>query len=735
MTDIDERSVQTTGGAPAGDGSSTQASRLKAAEVASSRKRRRPSGELPPLPRKLHTAKYWLGFAGLMVLAWLAVSLVSPVGERGTRFDLGVLRWFDSIRTDWLTTLARGVEAIGSDLVLRVARWATLLILLVFKRFRHLLVFFGSILVVGAVTSLTSGAIARPRPLGIEILTFWQGPSHPSRPMAALAVVLIGISYSLVLPGRPRTIAKWVTAVALFLFALARLYLGAEHLSDTIVGAVIGITIPLVAFRLLTPNEVFPVTYKRGRAAHLDVGGERGIAIRQAVEQQLGIRVIDMKPFGLGGSGGSTPLRLSVEGAPGAKLFAKLYARNHLRADRWYKLGRTLLYGRLEDEGSFSTVRRLIQYEDYLLRYMRDAELKVPRPYGFVEITPEREYLLVTGFIDNAEELLEADIDDTVIDDGLRTVRALWDAGVAHRDIKPSNVLVSDHKVHLIDVAFGEVRPSPWRQAVDLANMMLVLAFRTSPERVYERALDYFTPEDIAEAFAATHSVTMPSQSRSVLRKARLDLVDRFRKLAPKRRPIAIQRWSWRRIVLTLGVVLGALLLIQLTFVNLRGAGLFTPPAALVLQTPECREPSDQLVLMAQSVPSASMVPCLESLPVGWSFSGLDAREGSSRFHLNSDRAGVKAASVSLTPRCDVSEATEIPSDEPGTRRFEHIRAVGQDFAGTRYYVFDGGCVAYRFNFLGEGRTSLANEVSLGLGFFPREALAEELRNRVGVTV
>ena len=52
-----------------------------------------------------------------------------------------------------------------------------------------------------------------------------------------------------------------------------------------------------------------------------------------------------MKPVGLAGSGGSTPLRLTVEGDPNTYLFGKLYAMNHVRADRWYKLGRTLLTG------------------------------------------------------------------------------------------------------------------------------------------------------------------------------------------------------------------------------------------------------------------------------------------------------------------------------------------------------------------------------------------------------
>ena len=69
-----------------------------------------------------------------------------------------------------------------------------------------------------------------------------------------------------------------------------------------------------------------------------------------------------------------------------------------------------------------------------------------------------------------------------IIDEGLLIIRRLWDAGLAHRDIKPANLLVRDGHVMLIDVAFVQVRPSPWRQAVDLANMMLVLAVRTDAE-------------------------------------------------------------------------------------------------------------------------------------------------------------------------------------------------------------------------------------------------------------
>src|SRR6185312_9386721 len=103
----------------------------------------------------------------------------------------------------------------------------------------------------------------------------------------------------------------------------------------------------------------------------------------------------------------------------------------------------------------------------------------------------------LTEFFAGSVELGDADVDDAVIDEGLMIVRRLWDAGLAHRDIKPANLLVREGHVLLIDTAFSQVRPSPWREAVDLANMMLVLAVRTDAPRVYRRALQFFTEDDI----------------------------------------------------------------------------------------------------------------------------------------------------------------------------------------------------------------------------------------------
>ena len=525
--------------------------------IVPSRRRRRPSGEPPPLPRQLNTSgRYWLALA-LAIVAFSVVAKVSTsVRLAGAVVDHRLLDWVMQLRTPALTRVMHGVGWLATPLALQLAWWANAAVLLGYRRWRHLFVWIGSTLTVNAVVGLSALLFQRSRPLGIEILGPWKGFAMPSLPMAILSAVLVNSAYSLVPRGQRRQLAKAAAAVAIAVAGLSRIYLGQDHPSDALVAVVVGVTIPLLAFRLLVPGDVFPVTYRRQRTAHLDIGGARGQAICAAMQEQLGVVPVDVQPFGWAGSGGSTPLRVKIKGDPESYLFCKLYAANHLRSDRWYKLGRTLLYGGLEDEKAFNSVRRLVQSEDYALRLMQAANLPTPEPYGIVEITPEREYLLVMEFFDGAREIGEVDIDDAVIDQGLLLVRRLWEAGLAHRDIKPANLLVRAGRLLLIDSAFAEVRPSPWRQAVDLANMMLVLALRSDPRKVYERARVFFTVDEIAEAFAATRGLTMPSQLRRLMRAQGRDLHVEFKRLLPYQiAPIAIQRWSWRRVLLVLTAV------------------------------------------------------------------------------------------------------------------------------------------------------------------------------------
>jgi tRNA A-37 threonylcarbamoyl transferase component Bud32 len=695
-------------------------------------RRRRPTGEAPPLPHHLQTSG-----VGLLIAAIVLVALTVVVFARGLHgpavavavADAAVAKWLAGLDAPGLVGFERVLAAIGSWWVLNSLLVGLVVALLIFKRFRHLIVVLVLVQLLTLIAERWLGPMAqRPRPFGVTIQAGWGGWALPSLQVMFLAAGLITILYTLVPEGRLRNTGKWVATVLLALTAAGRIALGADSATDVLVAATLGVTLPLLGFRLFTPSEAFPVAYRRGRSAHLDVGGARGDAIRRGLEDQLDLNVEQIKPFGLAGSAGSTPLRITVKGQPPTFLFGKLYAKGHLRADRWYKLGRELLYGRLEDEKPFNTVRRLVQQEDYALRVCRDAGLPSPIPYGFVELTPEREYLLVTEFFDGAVELGDATVDDEVVDDGLQIIRRLWDAGLAHRDIKPANLLVRDGRMLLIDVAFVESRPSPWRQAVDLANMMLCLALRSDASRVYQRALRQFSVEEITEGFAAAHGLALPSQLRRMLRAQGRDLHAEFTRLLPTPpQPIRIQRWSTQR------VGLWALIAVLAALVGGMVAGNITNNESgrtpLNVGNLACTD-LEPLWLEAQSVPSASLVPCVRTLPTGWSLSRATVNDGRTVLTFGNDRAGPDAMVVRLTSSCDTRGATQVPADRPGARRYVLVEGVTPRFLARRFDVFPGGCVATRFSAPARGRAELTSEATLLLDFTTRQALQQALDRR-----
>ena len=141
-----------------------------------------------------------------------------------------------------------------------------------------------------------------------------------------------------------------------------------------LVGVALGVTFPLLAFRWFAPNEIFPITYRQGSGATWMSAAHEGRRSGGASKSSSASSSRRSKPFGLAGSAGSTPLRITVKGDPPTYLFGKLYARSHLRADRWYKLGQELLYGRLEDE-AVQHRAPAGQQEDYALALMQRAGL------------------------------------------------------------------------------------------------------------------------------------------------------------------------------------------------------------------------------------------------------------------------------------------------------------------------------------------------------------------------
>jgi tRNA A-37 threonylcarbamoyl transferase component Bud32/membrane-associated phospholipid phosphatase len=692
-------------------------------------RQRRPSGAPPPLPHPvIITTTAWLVLAAVVLAAACVAAQEAPWLRVDDQAGTWVLRQLAVIRTPWLTDVASRINAAGSGWGANVLALSVVALTIAFRRWRHLAVFVGSLLVLGIAGTLIYSGLSRPRPYGVPIIGSWAGYASGLPVTGFLTFCLMAVVYCLVVPGRARSRAKAAAAAVVVVFALARLYLGVDHPDDVLLGAALAVALAVTAFRYFTPSEVFPVAYRRGRTAHVDVTGRRGEAIRRAVAGQLGLDVTEIKPVGLASSAGSTPLRLRVQGGPEQFVFAKLYTKGHVRADRWYKLGRAIAYGALEDEAPFQTVRRLAEYEDYALHLVREAGVRTARPYGIVEITPEREYLVVTEFFKDAVEIGQAQVDDAVIDQGLAMIRKLWDAGIAHRDIKPGNLMVRAGELLLIDVAFAQVRPSPWRQAVDLGNMMLVLAIRTDPQRVYQRARANFTEAELAEAFAATRGVASPTQLRAFIRRDPRDLLGEFRALAPPRPPIALQRWSARRIALAatalamaLAITAAAVLFLPAVFLVFRPG-----PPGLGVSAPSCGT-GPSMILSAQAVPSAAMLPCITALPPGWSIVGADITSGNTTIWLNSDQAGPSAITVTLTAACDTAGAQQVPSGQPGIRRF--------DSPPLRFYTFPGGCITYLFIFVPGASPALASVGASALSFQPRSALVDYVRRTEGLAL
>jgi hypothetical protein len=144
---------------------------------------------------------------------------------------------------------------------------------------------------------------------------------------------------------------------------------------------------------------------------------------------------------------------------------------------------------------------------------------------------------------------------------------------------------------------------------------------------------------------------------------------------------------------------------------------------------PRCSEGTeveDELILEAQSVPSADLVPCITEIPPNWEVTVFHVRDGETVIELSSLSEAGGLARATFDSGCDTSGATEQLSGKEGTRLFVSQRPLVNDHLTRReFYTFPGGCVTYDFDLRGEGVGARFSEAEGALDFVPRSVIED----------
>jgi hypothetical protein len=139
-------------------------------------------------------------------------------------------------------------------------------------------------------------------------------------------------------------------------------------------------------------------------------------------------------------------------------------------------------------------------------------------------------------------------------------------------------------------------------------------------------------------------------------------------------------------------------------------------------------EPSGMQVLMAQSVSSASAVPCLNEDVTDWLVTVFEVKNGRARVEFTHRYGRNDTATLELTADCDVGAAREVSSRFDGMRRYNQPGNRGGRYTDRIYFVSPGACTALRFDLSGAGADLRGAEISGVLGFVSRADLDRQIR-------
>ena len=174
---------------------------------------------------------------------FVAMAMAGPRARIG-RLDAHFLHLMVSIRTPWLTTIAKGFNFVGLVAVTLPIRFLIAGFLAIRRRWWHLVAFATAVVVSEVFIGTLKGLYARGRPPGSLVAT--SGYSFPSGHAVAASVTAVAAVIALFPEGTGRY--AWGTVAVAFsgLMGLSRAYLAAHWLSDAVAGVLLGTSCALV---------------------------------------------------------------------------------------------------------------------------------------------------------------------------------------------------------------------------------------------------------------------------------------------------------------------------------------------------------------------------------------------------------------------------------------------------------------------------------------------------------
>jgi hypothetical protein len=173
-------------------------------------------------------------------------------------------------------------------------------------------------------------------------------------------------------------------------------------------------------------------------------------------------------------------------------------------------------------------------------------------------------------------------------------------------------------------------------------------------------------------------------------------------------------------------LALGVLPLAGLTV----GCALSPADVGLEPRCPASGQVSDTIVLIAQAVPTAQLLPCIDpdALPNEWNVPDIDIRDGEATIDLSAGEMDKVALRVTLRTDCEIDGASPVPTDREGARRYDIPTADPAELRGTRLYLFDGGCATYVYDLPSSPRQVTVDEALLTVSLLPRHVVQDSVR-------